>query len=717
MSLDNFRNRTIIWDTVNKDFPQPIQIMQGDVNARTLSVKILDNGSETDLTGHSLKLTYQYTNSSNSGFVMIAPKNLAKGEFILVIPTEMTTPRVIEAILILLNENLEQVIVSKSLTFISDDSTVTDLAQEVNNKIDDFTKLLLENMPQALRSKLNDLYAQIDSIKSNIELKANLADVTSLQNAITKLQNEIEAFGITPGNSVTIKSLLDEINGILSDLNQKGIDIANLRSKIEEVRLETTTQLADLKPLKNKKIVMFGDSIIDLGTIPSEIKTLSGATEVYNVGFAGCTMTPTNTVGVGYDKFSMYALATAIAANDFTAQTALATTTLRGFLAHLNTLKAIDFATIDICFISYGTNDFGFNVNPGTHDVVSKFTVAGAMKEVVNKLQSKNPNMEIIFTTPIYRADKFLNKLNLPLSVYADTMKGTAGREATKVIDLHTCSGINEFSYTTFLNPADKLHPVAAGNTLLAKSFVKYAGSGYVGRTDNKFEPLPVGVNLAQDSENFNVHNPNNVGAFYGGKSYITHAPKSYMKYTDIVLCDCMIELTGITTIKIVFDAIIKGCQGRVEAILYDSANKAVATKMATLNINATEANYVTNHVMGNFTGVYRLYVAIKAMDVAPEIYIRNPLILQKDYEKISVGTTTVTVSGSPLSVTKSVIYKDYNNWPVDYIPVVLANSQHPGIIVSVANFYNHFEVTITTAKGVELTAGDYVINYVRFLP
>lgn len=476
-------------------------------------------------------------------------------------------------------------------------------------------------------------------------------------------------------------------------------------------------EVLDLNPLKNKKIVMFGDSIIDLGTIPSEIKTLSGATEVYNVGFGGCTMTPTDTIGGGYDKFSMHALATAVLANDFTAQTTLATTTLGGFLAHLNTLKAIDFATIDICFISYGTNDFGFNVNSGTADVVSNLTVAGAMKEVVNKLQSKNPNMEIIFTTPVYRADKFLNTLNLPLSVYADTIKSTAGRLGTKVIDLHTCSGINEFNYTTLLKAADKLHPVAAGNTLMAKAFVKYARGGYVGRTDNKFEPLTVGVNLAQDSEKFNVHNPNNAGAFYGGKSYITHAPKSYMKYTDIVLCDCPIELTGVTTIKIVFDAIIKGCQGSVNAILYDSANTQVAVKTATLNINETEANYVTNHVMGNFTGVYRLYVAIKAMDVAPEIYIRNPLILQKNYEKVSVGATTVTVSGSPLSVKKSVIYTDYNNWAVDYIPVVMANSQYTDLIVSVANFYNHFDVTITTKKGEALTAGDYVINYVRFLP
>ena len=211
MSLDNFKNRAIVWDTVNKDFPQPIQIMQGDVNARTLSVKIIDNGGEIDLTGHSLKLTYQYTNSSNSGFVMIPPENLTKGEFILVIPTEMTKPGVIEANLILLNEDKEQVIVSKNLTFISDNSTVTDLAQEVNNKIDDFTKLLLENMPQVMRSELNDLHAQTDSNKSNIELKANLADMTSLQSAMTELKKEVEAFGISPENLVTIKSLLDAI--------------------------------------------------------------------------------------------------------------------------------------------------------------------------------------------------------------------------------------------------------------------------------------------------------------------------------------------------------------------------------------------------------------------------------------------------------------------------------------------------------------------------
>ena len=210
MSLDNFRNRTILWDTVNKDFPQPIQIMQGDVNARTLLIKIVDNGVEIDLTGHSLKLTYQYTNSSNSGFVMIPPKDLAKGEFILVIPTEMTTTGVIEANLILLNESLEQVIVSKNLTFISDSSTVSDLAQEVNNKIDDFTKLLLENIPQVMRSELNDLHAQTESNKSNIELKANQTDLNNLRADVSRQGIAIS----TVAQETEVRSLISLLDNV-----------------------------------------------------------------------------------------------------------------------------------------------------------------------------------------------------------------------------------------------------------------------------------------------------------------------------------------------------------------------------------------------------------------------------------------------------------------------------------------------------------------------
>ena len=217
MSLENFKNRIIKWDTVNKNFDQSVQIVSGDVNSRTVTIVITDNGEPINLTGYSVKLAYKYIYNDNSGFVMLTPTDASKGEFSLTIPTEMTSPGSIKSNLILLNENLEQVIVSKNLKFISDDSTVTDLAQKVNNKIDDFTKLLLENMPQVMRSELNDLHAQTESNTSNIELKANSSDMTSLQSVMTSLQNKVEAFGITPENLVTIKSLLDAIANNASD--------------------------------------------------------------------------------------------------------------------------------------------------------------------------------------------------------------------------------------------------------------------------------------------------------------------------------------------------------------------------------------------------------------------------------------------------------------------------------------------------------------------
>lgn len=191
MSLDNFKKQTITWDMINQAFEQPIQIMEGDVNARTLLLKITDNGSVLDLTGYSVKLTYKYVYKSQSGFIMLTPSDISKGEFTLIIPTEMTVSGLIKSNLILLNESLEQVIVSKSLTFISDNSTVTDLAQEVNNKIDDFTKLLLENMPQVMRSELDDLHAQTESNKNNIELKSNKTDLESLKSTVNNQSSAI----------------------------------------------------------------------------------------------------------------------------------------------------------------------------------------------------------------------------------------------------------------------------------------------------------------------------------------------------------------------------------------------------------------------------------------------------------------------------------------------------------------------------------------------
>ena len=192
MGLENFKNRKIEWNTVNQEFEESIQIVSGDVNARTVTFVITDNGDPLDLTGYSVKLAYRHINkynySDNTGFVMLLPTNAKIGEFSLTIPTEMTNAGSIKTNLILLNENLEQVIVSKNITFISDDSTLTDLAHEVNNNLDDFTKMLLENMPQVLRIELNDLQDDVDRQGVAISTKAEQLDLSITNKNVTSVQ-------------------------------------------------------------------------------------------------------------------------------------------------------------------------------------------------------------------------------------------------------------------------------------------------------------------------------------------------------------------------------------------------------------------------------------------------------------------------------------------------------------------------------------------------
>ena len=110
MGLENFKNRKIEWNTVNQEFKESIQIVSGDVNARTVTFVITDNGDPLDLTGYSVKLAYRHINkydySDTTGFVMLLPTNSKIGEFSLTIPTEMTNSGNIKSNLILLKKRL-----------------------------------------------------------------------------------------------------------------------------------------------------------------------------------------------------------------------------------------------------------------------------------------------------------------------------------------------------------------------------------------------------------------------------------------------------------------------------------------------------------------------------------------------------------------------------------------------------------------------------------
>ena len=502
-----------------------------------------------------------------------------------------------------------------------------------------------------------------------------------------------------------------KIKDIITKLTTNTNNIKNINSQLETMKNE-------ISYLKNKTIVMMGDSIMDICGIPENVAKLTGA-NVYNVGFQACTMQYMNTIYEGTKEFSGYSISKSIKENNFTSQdnAISSNSNLSIYSNKLNTLKNIDFSTVDIVTIAYGTNDFGFNGIVGDKDSEGYDNVAGAMKEIVKNLQSKNSNMEIIFFTPIYRADKFINNTNV-LEDYVSIIKETSASLGIKVIDLFTCSGINEFNFNTLLKN-DKLHPNTAGSLMEATAIVKFAKSGYIGKTSEEFQKSNT---IVIDNENLLKHHINNRGCLVNNKKYLTHAKTNHLKYKDMILADGYYYFEKLGSIIIDFDYIDNSnVNARVDVLLYNSSNDMIFEKHNTLSKAQNETHkHLEICLKGYEVGSYRLYIAIKAMETDNYIYIRNISIEKKDYKnKIMCGGATATITGDNVLYTECrKIYPNYKDWGENIIPYVTANCTDREILVSVVPYWNHVDMVIEKKDGTPLTKGKtYTCNFIAVLP
>lgn len=155
--------------------------------------------------------------------------------------------------------------------------------------------------------------------------------------------------------------------------------------------------------LQGKKIAYFGDSIIGFGNVCKYLKNYTGAAEVYNVGFGGCRMAAHD---ANYGAFSMYNLAAAIVSGDYSTQIAALPHTslgLNGTLS-LNNLTTIDWSTIDIILVHYGTNDWTSGVvNIGTGDITYNYDFKGMMELSIQTILAAYPKIKIVFDTLLWR--------------------------------------------------------------------------------------------------------------------------------------------------------------------------------------------------------------------------------------------------------------------------------------------------------------------------
>ena len=167
-------------------------------------------------------------------------------------------------------------------------------------------------------------------------------------------------------------------------------------------------QMLHYPRLKFKQIANFGDSVFGNKRPPIDVSTylanLTGAT-VYNLGFGGCRMSEHS---ANWDAFSMYQLADAIATKDFTVQDAVDVDNVSGMPSYFKEtrtlLESIDFSTVDVITIAYGTNDFTAGVAlDNQSDPDDTTTFCGALRYSLDKIMDAYPQAHIFVCTPTWR--------------------------------------------------------------------------------------------------------------------------------------------------------------------------------------------------------------------------------------------------------------------------------------------------------------------------
>lgn len=257
---------------------------------------------------------------------------------------------------------------------------------------------------------------------------------------------------------------------------------------------DVKTDHEKIKHFTGKTIVNFGDSIFGLEQAPNDISSylrdIIGGT-IHNAAFGGCRMGAHS--NANYDAFSMYRLAYAIANNDWSLQNAVIGNTAlpNYFSARLAALKEIDFNTVDVITIAYGTNDFVDGLQPGEFvetgsNQFNYFTTA--LKYSIETIQNAFPSVKIFVITPIWRCWVENGKVvddgntkeveswvspggNTKLIDFVTACYEGAKENQIPVIDNYNI-GINKFNHSYYLS--DTTHPNENGRKLIAKNLAKY---------------------------------------------------------------------------------------------------------------------------------------------------------------------------------------------------------------------------------------------------
>lgn len=211
-----------------------------------------------------------------------------------------------------------------------------------------------------------------------------------------------------------------------------------------------------LYPLQNHNILFLGDSIFGNTKIIEYVHEISKANCI-NGAIGGTT-------AVNKTNESLVNLSTAIKTNDWSNYE-------QSNKSAVNTLKSLDFNTIDVIVIEIGTNDWRRNAPIGSSDSTDTSTFMGALNTILDNILSIYPEIDIYLLTPLFRtefnADTSPNDNGTFLYEYPEAMKKIAKKYHLPCYDLYNEGGINKYNSNKYLS--DGTHPTPIMQIKIAK--------------------------------------------------------------------------------------------------------------------------------------------------------------------------------------------------------------------------------------------------------
>lgn len=272
-----------------------------------------------------------------------------------------------------------------------------------------------------------------------------------------------------------------------------------------------SSRIERVNPLFGKKVVVFGDSIVE--GVDNRINSVytsfadylaNYGCEIYKMGVGGTHLTPaTLSAQASFSGYSVYHLIHAWCSQSYTVMDAttdyIANNTEYGARwAHVPAfIKSTSPANFDVVVICAGTNDWN---NVGRllgkwSDTSIPYNYTATVKAIVNELREVNPSLQVVFVTPPVRwvdydasdpdtttfSDNAANATSgLWLPDVAGTIIQTAMRAKAVAIDMYKGMGVNETNFASFFTSGG-VHPNDAGQKRMAKVIAENIGTSLSG--------------------------------------------------------------------------------------------------------------------------------------------------------------------------------------------------------------------------------------------